>query len=150
MTLEIVKYPNEILRQKAELIIKGDKEVMEQLQFARRYVSLEENHAAGLALPQLGVLKRGFVATFDGKTEIIINPKILKKSGIKYDTEGCLSVEGEFNGMVPRPKSIIVQYINHLWKVQTKTLTGWDARVFCHELDHLNGILFFDHIKEED
>lgn len=150
--IEIVKYPNEILRQKSTPISAKDedfKDVMDKLNFAKEYVSNNENQAAGLALPQIGVLKRGFVATLGGKTEIVINPKILKKSGIDYDTEGCLSIEEEILGEVPRPKSIMVQYVNDSMKVRVKTLTGWDARVFCHELDHLNGVLFFDHIKED-
>lgn len=150
-TLEIVKYPSEVLRQKSTLISKkADKGIMEKLQQAAKYIMDEENHAAGLALPQIGILKRGFVMLLSGKAEIVINPRILKQSGLEYDTEGCLSVTESVNGEVARPEKITVQYLDQNWKLKTKNLFGWNTRVFCHELDHLDGILYFDHIKEED
>lgn len=149
-TIEIVKYPNEILRQKAIPIAKTDGEAMMQLHEARKYIMDEKNKAAGLALPQIGESKRGFTAFLEGKAEIVINPKLLKKSGIDWDTEGCLSIDEKVVDMVPRPTSITVQYYNHLWKTVTRTLKDWDARVFLHELDHLNGIMFIDHIKRGD
>ena len=78
-TLEIIKYPNEILRNQSEPVEINDKETLEILQQMRKYVMEEENNALGLSLPQVGVNKRGFVATLEGKTDIIINPKIIQK-----------------------------------------------------------------------
>lgn len=147
--LEIVKYPNEILRQVSKTIENNDKEAIETLLNMKKYVQNEENYAMGLALPQVGVSKRGFVAELQGKVEVVINPKILMKNGTSYDTEGCLSVEEQNDGIVPRSKEIMVIYKDHNMKVKKKVLKGLSARVFQHELDHLDGILYMDRIKEE-
>lgn len=150
LTIEIVKYPNEILRQKATPIAKNDSDALMKLQEARKYILVPENNAAGLAMPQFGESKRGFAAFLESKAEIVMNPKVLKKSGLDWDTEGCLSVDKKITDMIPRPTSITVQYFNHQWKLVTRVLKGWDARVFMHELDHLNGVMFMDHIERGD
>ncbi|OPZ85779.1 MAG: Peptide deformylase 1 [Firmicutes bacterium ADurb.Bin419] len=95
----------------------------------------------GLAAPQVGVLKRLVVIDVgDGLLELI-NPKIVKTEGEVVDTEGCLSVP-ELVGDVSRPKKVWVEALNT--KGEKIYLEGEDllARAFCHEIDHLDGILF--------
>ncbi len=95
----------------------------------------------GLAAPQVGVLKRLVVIDVgDGLLELI-NPKVVKTEGEVVDTEGCLSVP-ELVGEVARPKKVWVEALNT--KGEKVYLEGEDllARAFCHELDHLDGILF--------
>ena len=95
----------------------------------------------GLAGPQVGVLRRVVVIDVgDGLIELI-NPEIIETSGEQYGPEGCLSVPGEF-GLVKRPYKVKVraQDRNGQWfEVEGEGLTG---RCFCHELDHLDGVLF--------
>lgn len=98
-------------------------------------------NGVGLAAPQVGVLKRVVVIDVgDGLIELI-NPKIVKEEGEVLDTEGCLSVP-ELIGEVVRPKKVWVEALNP--KGEKICLEGEDllARAFCHELDHLDGILF--------
>lgn len=95
----------------------------------------------GLAAPQVGVLKRIVVIDIgDGLIELI-NPKIVEAEGEVVDIEGCLSVP-ELVGDVARPKKVWVEALNA--KGEKVCLEGEDllARAFCHEIDHLDGILF--------
>jgi len=78
----------------------------------------------------------------------IINPKILKSSGEAIDDEGCLSVIG-VRGKVKRPETITVQYMDRHGKMHKEEITGIPARIFCHEIDHLDGVLFVDKMIEE-
>lgn len=124
-------------------------EVKDVLLAAREFIKEESNYALGLALPQLGINKRAFVAnleiTQNGKTkrvtEVFINPliEITNKKKI-IDVEGCLSLKEE-HYMVSRPRAIKVTYRNIEGKVKMIQLKGLNARVVLHENDHLNGIL---------
>jgi peptide deformylase len=95
----------------------------------------------GLAAPQVGVLKRIVVIDVGEGLMELINPKIVKAEGEVIDTEGCLSVP-ELIGDVARPKKVWVEALNA--KGEKICLEGEDllARAFCHEIDHLDGILF--------
>jgi peptide deformylase len=80
----------------------------------------------------------------------MINPKILKKSKeIKKDWEGCLSIPG-IRALVPRPTNIEVEYTDRKGKTQKKKYKDFVARIFQHELDHLDGIVFLDRAKSTD
>lgn len=149
MTLEIVKYPNEILRQVAQPIQKNDKETIKVLREMLQYIQDDNNKAVGLALPQVGISKSGFVAFLKGKPEIVINPRILNKSGVTHDTEGCLSLDKSIEHMVPRHKEIKVMFQDGKGKQRIEVLINFSARVFQHEFDHLKGILFIDYAKED-
>lgn len=95
----------------------------------------------GLAAPQVGVLKRVVVIDVGEGLLELINPKITKTEGEVLDVEGCLSVP-EYVGDVIRPKKVWVEALNR--NGEKISLEGEDllARAFCHELDHLDGILF--------
>jgi peptide deformylase len=110
--------------------------------------TLSNENGVGLAAPQVGILRRAVIVletnVDDEQEEYIIeliNPEIIESSGEQYGAEGCLSVPGEF-GLVKRPYKVKVRAQNRYgewFEVEGEGLTG---RCFCHELDHLEGILF--------
>lgn len=105
---------------------------------------------AGLAAPQVGVLKRIFVATFDGGSTIIeaVNPAIVKAKGKRVAAEGCLSVPN-IHDKVERPRHVVVHaYDRHGNPIELKG-DGFAAACFCHEIDHLDGVLFTDKIVKK-
>ena len=97
----------------------------------------------GLAAPQVGVLKRVCIVEYDDKLYELVNPVLVKSSGKCVDNEGCLSVVG-FRGLVERPERIVVEYFDRNGVKRTQRAEGYFARVFLHEMDHLDGILFAD------
>lgn len=100
---------------------------------------------AGLAAPQIGVLKRIFVASFDGCKTFIeaVNPVIVSAKGKRVEYEGCLSVPNVREG-VERPRRVIVNAFDRHGNPITLKGDGFAAACFCHEIDHLDGILFID------
>ncbi|MDE6401791.1 MAG: peptide deformylase, partial [Clostridiales bacterium] len=105
---------------------------------------------AGLAAPQGGVLKRIVVATFDGGSTIIeaVNPMIVKAKGKRVAAEGCLSVPN-IHDKVERPRHVVVHaYDRHGNPIELKG-DGFAAACFCHEIDHLDGVLFTDKIVKK-
>jgi peptide deformylase len=112
--------------------------------------TLYEGNGIGLAAPQIGVLKRVILIDLgeeDGEPIIVINPKIVKQSGEEKDIEGCLSYVG-YEGEVTRPTDITVQGMNMRGKPVTHKASGLLARAFCHEIDHLDGILYMSKAKD--
>lgn len=110
--------------------------------------TMRANKGVGLAAPQVGVLRRIAVLEAGGKIYELINPKIVKSEGTQECEEGCLSVPDTW-GIVDRPQRIAVEALDRNGKKKTYTVTGIDVRVFCHEIDHLDGILFIDKMKRE-
>lgn len=109
--------------------------------------TLEEANGAGLAAPQVGVLRRAcLVLDMDSEEYIeLVNPEIIRQSGEQTGLEGCLSVPGKW-GIVTRPDYVRVraQDRNGQW-FETEG-EGLTARAFCHEIEHLDGHLFVEHI----
>lgn len=107
------------------------------------------NHAegVGLAAPQVGILRRVIVIDIGDGPIKIINPKIVEKHGEEVALEGCLSIPG-ISGDVPRPEKIKVEYMDIEGAMQVIEAEGVLARVFCHEIDHLDGILYTDKALE--
>lgn len=115
--------------------------------------TMYEANGVGLAAPQVAVLKRvAVVDVGDGIIEMI-NPQIVYESAeMIEDSEGCLSSPGEY-GMVKRPKKVVVKYLDR--NGEEKETEGEEllARAICHEVDHLNGVIFKDlaeYMLEED
>ena len=106
--------------------------------------TLMEADGVGLAAPQVGVLRRIVVieVTPDEVLELI-NPKIVSQSGEMTGVEGCLSVPGK-QGIVKRPSFVRVEALDRNGVLQTYEGTEMLARCFCHEIDHLDGILYTD------
>lgn len=97
----------------------------------------------GLAAPQIGYLRRLAVVECDDVKLELVNPVIIYTEGEQIDEEGCLSVDSSKNCEVLRPYIVTVKAQDRTGKEYEKTLTGLPARAVCHELDHLDGILFY-------
>ena len=106
---------------------------------------MKEEEGVGLAAVQVGRLKRmiTYVNIEDDSVHVLVNPEILSEEGSVTDTEGCLSVPGK-TGQVERPETIKVKGQNLQGEVIEFEAKDYLARVLCHEIDHLNGILYTD------
>ena len=98
---------------------------------------------AGLAAPQVGILRRIFIVKVDDLYFECINPKIVKQSGSQVGEEGCLSVKGKY-GVVERPMKVTVKAFDRFGKPFEVKAQGFLARAFCHENDHLDGVIYLD------
>jgi peptide deformylase len=153
MILPIIKYGSSVLRCKASVVGKGDdfKNLSENM-----FETLKQEQGIGLAGPQVNVLKNLFIIDTtpfpDNETPRIekafFNPEILH-FGDKIDVyeEGCLSIPGIFEN-IKRPSTIEVRYRDINFDIKNETLEGIEARIFQHEYDHLEGILFIDRIHK--
>jgi peptide deformylase len=145
----IVKYGDPIL-EKATLPIKNFNAELEQLA-ENMFASMYAAQGVGLAAPQIGFgLRVAVVDVTAGKNPeakiVLVNPEIIHAEGEKREEEGCLSIPG-FRGYVIRPHFVTVRAQNA--KGESFEIRGEDllARAFCHEIDHLNGILFIQHLS---
>ena len=108
--------------------------------------TLEEAQGAGLAAPQVGVLRRaGVIADGDGGMLELVNPEILEQSGEQTGPEGCLSVPGKW-GMVTRPNFVRIRAQDRYGEWFEMEGEELMARCFCHETEHLDGRLYVEHI----
>ena len=144
MVLEIRKYPDSALRKRAreiEIVSEDIKKLGQDM-----IETMIVGAGVGLAANQIGILKRIMVVQIEGQPQIFINPVIIKIDRRKeVDTEGCLSVSG-LSLEVRRSREVEVKGLNingEKIKIKAKDLT---ARIFQHEIDHLNGILIIDRI----
>lgn len=143
--LEIKKYPDQVLKKKA-------KEVKEITPETEKLIddmveTFKKNQGLGLAANQVGELKRIVVIGTEKGTEIFLNPKVIQKSREKDLTEeGCLSFPGLFL-KIKRAKEIKIQAQNKKGEEIKTEAKGLMARVFQHEIDHLDGILFIDRLN---
>lgn len=142
----ILPFGDPILRKVAKPVAEVDAKVIKLLDDLTDTLYVEEGRA-GLAAPQIGILKRVIVMDCgDGLIELI-NPEIVEMSGTQVGPEACLSFPG-YTGTVKRAKYVTVKTLNR--KGETVFLEGRDflARCMQHEIDHLQGILFIDHIEK--
>ena len=142
----IVKVGDPVLSKKCRAVEKIDDRIITLLD--DMIDTLYDSGGVGLAAPQVGVLKRIAVIDIgDGLIELI-NPEIVATEGTQNDLEGCLSLPGKW-GYVERPQEVTVKaqdrYGNEF------VITGVDllAKAFCHEIDHLDGILFVDKVIKD-
>lgn len=139
--LNILKDGAEELRKTCKPVEKISPKLIRLLDDMRE--TLKASGGVGLAAPQVGILRR--VVLVDDGTEVLelINPEIIETSGEQEDYEGCLSVPNRW-GITRRPAYVKVRAMNRHGKYYEADGTGITARCFCHEIDHLNGILFTD------
>lgn len=110
--------------------------------------TMYENEGVGLAAPQVGVLRRVVVIDVGEELFKLINPEIIEVEGESIDYEGCLSVPGT-SGKVKRPEKVKIKYLDISGNEKEMEGTGLLARAMCHEIDHLNGILFIDKVIDD-
>lgn len=146
MILQVKTFPDKVLRIKAEPVTNIDDSLNKLLD--DMVDTMHESKGVGLAAPQVGVSKRVIVVdTSVGEdSEMIyklINPEIISEAGEQLGEEGCLSVPGEYEN-VRRADQVTLKAMNLDGDTYTIEAEGFLARVFQHEIDHLNGILFID------
>lgn len=108
--------------------------------------TVRDANGAGLAAPQVGILRRVVVVDVDDQMIELVNPEIVQTRGVQDGAEGCLSFPGQY-GMVKRPMHVKVRAQDrkgNFFEVEGEELM---ARAFCHEIDHLNGIVFKTHVS---
>ncbi len=145
-TRKILKIGDETLRKISKPVIKFDEGLWELLDDMKE--TMYKNDGAGLAAPQVGVLKRVVVMDINNMYFELINPEITEQSGEDIAKEGCLSVGG-IQEYVKRPKKVTVKAQDRYGYNFTLTGEKFLARCICHETDHLNGILFVDKIEKD-
>ncbi len=137
----VVQAGDEILRRRCREIKKYDAGLWRLLDDMKDTVRAE--NGAGLAAPQVGEDLRCAVVDVDEGFFEFINPVILSAKGEQTGVEGCLSVKGK-QGIVTRPQKVKIEYRDRKGKKHTQTAEGFFARAVCHELDHLDGVLYID------
>ncbi len=137
----IVQIGDDTLRKKSFPVTDFGKKTQDLLDDMKE--TLEKADGAGLAAPQVGVLRRIFIVSAEGKYYECINPEFIYKKGKQIGAEGCLSVKGKY-GVVARPEKIKLKAFDRFGKPFTVEAEGFLARAFCHEYDHLDGILYVD------
>lgn len=144
---EIILIGNPILRKKSQPVKKVDKDIERLVDEMKKILLKSEIPAVGLSAPQIGELLRVIIYREEDKIHTIINPKILKKEGKIIIEEGCLSIPGVY-GDVERANKILVSGISLTGKKIEIEKEGLPAVIIQHEIDHLDGILFIDRVKD--
>ena len=143
---KVVTSEDPILRKHSRKVEKFDERLWVLLDDMKDTMYKQEG--VGLAAVQVGILKRVVVVDVgDGLLELI-NPEIIETSGEVCDVEGCLSVPGE-SGNVIRPEYVKIKAQNRDGVGRRYEGTGLKARCFCHEIDHLDGILYTDKVVKD-
>ena len=143
---QIRLFGEEILRKRSKEVLVVDDKIRQILNDMADTMYNTEN-GGGLAAPQVGILKRLVVIDMGQGLIKLVNPRIIKKEGIQEVIEGCLSYPNRW-GKLKRPAKVTVQALNEYGKQIILTGTGDLAKCFCHEIDHLDGILFTDFVTE--
>ena len=145
---EIIKFGEDVLRKKCREVTAFDDKLGQLLDDMKE--TLLSADGVGLAAPQVGILRRAAVIDVrDGKGAIeLINPVIIEKTGTQTGNEGCLSAPGEWCE-VERPQCVTVKAFDRNGKEFELKGTDLLARAICHEVDHLDGILFIDRVKQD-
>jgi peptide deformylase len=145
----IVKYGDPVLERPTKLIEKFDEEL--QALVADMFEAMYAAQGVGLAAPQIGVgMRITVIDVTSGKNPeakiVCANPEIIHAEGEQREEEGCLSLPG-FRAYVARPQYVTVRALNAAGKEFEMRGEGLLARAFCHEIDHLNGVLFINHLS---
>ncbi len=141
----VVQTGDPVLRQKCTEVKNFNKELCDLLDDMK--VTVRAEQGAGLAAPQVGVPLRVVVIDVGEGYFELVNPVIISTKGEQTGAEGCLSVKGK-QGTVTRPNKVKAEYRDRNGKKHKLTADGFFARAVCHELDHLDGILYTDKASE--
>lgn len=153
--LEIIKHPNEILRQISEPVklplSREDRKLIDDMY---KWVKENSDKAVGLSAIQVGIPKRMCAIRYVTKNSSfsykLVNPEITRSSGTVVGSEGCVSVE-DAEGLVSRSESITVTGFDAITNKKVRlSVSGFRAAILQHEIDHMNGILYIDKLIKED
>lgn len=142
----IVTKGDEVLKKRCKEVKEIDQKIIELLDDMKETMYGHGN-GVGLAANQVGILKRIVVIDVGEGILELINPVIIEQEGEQTEIEGCLSIPGVY-GKVKRPARVVVEYLNRKGQKVKKEGTELLAICFCHELDHLDGILFDEKVFE--
>ena len=146
--LPIVCYPDEVLLQKAKRVSNVDGSIERLID--DMVDTMHEADGVGLAAPQVGVSLRVIVIELPGEEMLaLVNPQIVKRSGERLVEEGCLSVPG-YRGEIKRSLKVIVKGLDRSGREVRIRGEGLLAQALEHEVDHVNGILYIDHLESMD
>ena len=147
--LPVCHFPDDsVLRQKAKRVSRIDSSIRRLID--NMVETMRQANGVGLAAPQVGVPLRVIVLQMPEEEPIaIVNPEIVKRAGEQEVTEGCLSIPGYF-GEIKRSASVTVKGRNREGKAIRIKATGLMAEALEHEIDHLNGIFYIDHLESQD
>lgn len=154
--LQVIELGHPVLRRVAKPITEARRTSLQPL-MDQLIQTAQQANGVGIAAPQVGISERLFIVASRPtpryphapvmEPTVMINPQIVSHSAERVkDWEGCLSVPG-VRGLVPRYQAIAVEYTDRYGQHQHQELTDFVARIFQHELDHLNGILFIDRVE---
>lgn len=143
--LNILKEGDETLRKKSRPVEEITPRILTLLD--DMHETLEKAEGIGLAAPQVGILRRIVIVEIGDEKYEMINPEIISRRGIQNELEACLSVPALY-GRVKRPKHVKVRYTDRNGETHEAEGEGLTARCFCHEIDHLDGILYIDKASE--
>lgn len=158
MNDQILTVPHEVLRKKSTVISEYSHDIQEKVEDLKDTLKrARDPEGVGLSFPQIGYNLRGFVTYLEKKMKVYLNPQILEMSEEKIlggtperpTLEGCLSIPYLY-GPVWRPKKIKVLAFDEYGNEFSKTLTSFPARLFMHEYDHLEGVLFTDYTLKDN
>lgn len=144
---KVVKVGDNSLRKKSKPVKDFDEDLWQLLDDMKE--TMYQNDGMGLAGPQVGVLRRVVIIDVNNAFIELINPQIISQKGEDVEEEGCLSV-GNFRGRVKRPYEITVEAVDRYGYPFTLHGEKWLARCICHEVDHLDGILFIDKTLDKE
>ena len=140
--------PDAILRKKAKKVPGIDGSIHRLI--TDMIETMQQAGGVGLAAPQVGVSLRVIVLQMPGEEPVaIINPAMVKRSGEREVAEGCLSVP-DYQGEIKRSNSVVVKGLNEHGKPVRINADGLMAQALEHEMDHLNGVLYLEHIESQD
>lgn len=134
-----------ILRRRAQPVRVVTRDV--QALIDQMFQAMRDAHGLGLAAPQVGVSRRLFVARLEDRQIVLADPEIISQDGEEVATEACLSIPGLL-GDVPRAQRVTVRGRNRRNRFVTIEATGLLARILQHEIDHLDGVLFTDRVRD--
>jgi len=133
-----------VLREESKPVVAVDDEVRRFV--ADLFETMHAAHGVGLAANQVGVARRIAVVETDDKRLVLINPRIVEASGKETGEEGCLSIP-DIYADVTRPDRVVLEALDEGGNRYREELVGLAARAVQHEIDHLDGILFLDHLS---
>jgi len=143
-----LKHPDPVLRRKAKRVSRVDESLNRLID--DMIETMYQASGAGLAAPQVGVsLKIAVIGIPDEDVIVLVNPELVKKSGERVVIEGCLSVPG-YRGEIKRAEKVTVKALDRNGKAFRIKADDLLAEVLEHEIDHLNGILYIDHLESTD
>jgi peptide deformylase len=147
--LQICRFPEDaVLRQKARKVSRIDGSIQRLID--NMIETMGSASGVGLAAPQVGVPLRVIVVQLPGEEPIVaINPEIVARDGVQEVTEGCLSVPGYY-GMIKRSAEVVVRGKDRRGRAVKIKAEGLLAEALQHEIDHLDGRLYIDHVESQD